>query len=185
MIMTKKKIGISISALILVCVTILCMTVPAFAASKKLTADEAKTIALTHAGVTEDAVTFVKTASYTKNKIKIFDIEFKSSTKKYSYEINAVTGDVEACYIKSINGSSSGSSSTLPNLDSFIGEAEAKAIALEHAGLAESSVKKMKCKLDREHGQYVYEVEFDCGWYEYEYEIHAETGEILDWEWDD
>ena len=34
---------------------------------------------------------------------------------------------------------------------------------------------------------WLYEVDFEADGYEYEYEIHAETGEIITWdkEWDD
>ena len=45
--------------------------------------------------------------------------------------------------------------------------------------MSESEVTRLKCELDREHGSYVYEVEFDVGRMEYEYEIDAYTGAIL------
>ena len=37
-----------------------------------------------------------------------------------------------------------------------------------------------KAKLDREDGIYVYEIEFYVGNYEYEYEINAVDGKIMD-----
>ncbi len=68
---------------------------------------------------------------------------------------------------------SSSSASTL------IGTAKAGEIALEHANLAKSQVREYECKLDREDGVQVYEVEFSYGKYEYEYAINAKTGKIL------
>ena len=56
---------------------------------------------------------------------------------------------------------------------------EAKAIALGHAGLAESEVSRYHSELDRERGGLVYEIEFDSATHEYEYEVNAETGEII------
>ena len=60
-----------------------------------------------------------------------------------------------------------------------IGTSKASTIALEHAKLTKSQVRDFECKLDRENGITVYEVEFDYGGYEYEYEINAETGKII------
>ena len=60
-----------------------------------------------------------------------------------------------------------------------IGEAKAKQIALTHAGVSEGSIREYECELDREDGIMVYEIDFECGNYEYEYEINAITGEIV------
>lgn len=56
---------------------------------------------------------------------------------------------------------------------------EAQAIALAHAGLDAERVRRLRAEYDVERGVPVYEVEFEEGRWEYEYEIHAETGEIL------
>lgn len=53
--------------------------------------------------------------------------------------------------------------------------AEAIVIALEKAGLMQEQVTGLKAELDD--GKY--EVEFHCDGWEYDYEIHAETGEVL------
>ena len=60
-----------------------------------------------------------------------------------------------------------------------ITEEEAKAIILDHAGLKENEIAKYRIELDNERGKAVYEVEFDSATYEYEYEVNAETGEVL------
>ncbi len=56
----------------------------------------------------------------------------------------------------------------------------AKLAALAEAGITEENVTKLKVKMDCEHRVMVYEVEFTYDGIEYEYEIHATTGEILD-----
>lgn len=59
-------------------------------------------------------------------------------------------------------------------------EAQAKAKALAHAGLKESEVIFTKAKMDRDDGVTYFDVEFRAGNVEYEYEIHATTGKVLE-----
>lgn len=61
---------------------------------------------------------------------------------------------------------------------------KAKNIALNHAKLKSSQVRFTKAKLDKDDGISVYEIEFRRGSTEYEYEIHATSGKILDWDKD-
>lgn len=61
-----------------------------------------------------------------------------------------------------------------------IGVAAAKAKALENAGVSAEAVTFTKAKLDYEDGLPVYEIEFYTADYEYEYEIDATTGRILE-----
>ena len=63
--------------------------------------------------------------------------------------------------------------------ESLVTKAKAEEVALGHAGLQKSQVKFFECKLDRENGIKVYEVEFDYGGYEYEYEVNAVSGKII------
>lgn len=65
------------------------------------------------------------------------------------------------------------------NITDCIAAAAAKKIALNHAGLNESQVKKLEVDKDKEDGVVIYEVSFEAGNMEYEYEISAVTGKIL------
>lgn len=65
-----------------------------------------------------------------------------------------------------------------------IGVGRAKEIALAHAKLREKDVRFTKTKMDREDGGKVYEVEFYYGNEEYDYDIHAVSGEILSFDKD-
>ncbi|MCD8337796.1 MAG: PepSY domain-containing protein [Lachnospiraceae bacterium] len=76
------------------------------------------------------------------------------------------------------NGSTDSSSASYISLD------EAKSIALEYAGLSDSDVTFKKAKLDKEHGTMVYEIEFYQGRTEYECEINAVTGTVIEFEVD-
>ena len=62
---------------------------------------------------------------------------------------------------------------------------EALSKALQHVNLKKDQVDLVKkVELDYEHGRKVYEVEFYKGDVEYEFDIDAETGAILDFEKD-
>ncbi len=60
-----------------------------------------------------------------------------------------------------------------------IGEEKAKSIALEHAGVNESDVAHIISRLDYDDRKEEYDVEFWVGNMEYDYEINAQTGEIV------
>ena len=69
----------------------------------------------------------------------------------------------------------------------YISKDEAKSIALDHAGLSENDITRLRVDLDYDDGVPEYEVDFRYGGYEYDYDIHAETGKIRSWDkdWDD
>ena len=73
---------------------------------------------------------------------------------------------------------------TNPSTTTDIGVEKAKEIALNHAGLSASSVNFVKAKADYDDGRKVYEIEFYVGANEYDYEIDATTGKILDFDYD-
>lgn len=67
---------------------------------------------------------------------------------------------------------------------SYIGNDAALSAALTHAGLSSNDVRGIEVELDYEYGRMVYEVEFDSGNTEYEYDVDAVSGEIIWYEID-
>ena len=59
-----------------------------------ITSESAKQIALNHAGLNAGRVTFTKAKLTTDDGVKVYDIEFRTATTEYEYEINAKTGKV-------------------------------------------------------------------------------------------
>ena len=155
----------------------------------------AKTAALTHAGVSEADVCWLKADFDRDDGVYLYELEFAANGVKYDYDVNAVTGDIvkfeqEQTGNLAGNGNSSGTGTGTgagnqygngggTSTGDLIGEDAAKAAALSNAGVSESEVTRMKCELDRDHGSYIYEIEFDVGRMEYEYEVDAYTGAIL------
>ena len=64
---------------------------------------------------------------------------------------------------------------------SDIGEAKANEIALQDAGVSESDISRFQSSKDRDDGRTLYEIQFASDNTEYEYEINAKDGEILNY----
>ena len=64
----------------------------------------------------------------------------------------------------------------------YIGKEKAKSIALEHASVEEKDTMGVDIDFDIEEGILVYEVDFETNKYEFEYDINASTGEIVNTE---
>ena len=113
-----------------------------------------------------------------------YDVEFWADGKEYDYEILASNGtilsyDYDAEYQWS---GSTGTGSTSSTAD--IGEAKAKSVALNHAGISESDTSYIYAKKDWDDGRSVYDVEFWADGKEYDYEILASDGTILSYDYD-
>ena len=63
--------------------------------------------------------------------------------------------------------------------DQSITEAEAKNIALKHAGVSADKIRDYDIEKDMEGGVLYYEIDFESGGYEYDYLIRVEDGKIL------
>ena len=151
-----------------------------YKATKKITADEAKRIALAHAKLAEKDVTFVKVELELEyNNRYEYDVDFYSGNVEYDYEIDAVSGailsadrDIENYVMPTQPSTSSTNTQT-----SEISVERAKQIALSHSGVGSARFKK--AKLDYENGVKVYEIEFKAGNLEYEYDINVSNGAII------
>lgn len=132
----------------------------------------AKTAALNHAGLTESAVTWLKAEQDWDDGRLEYELEFKSGSTKYDYTIDGTSGLVLDYEVDS-HAAAAGSAGD-------IGSGSAKAAALSHAGLAESSVTRIEVEQDWDHGRLKYEVEFKSGDMEYEYTIDGATGAVLE-----
>lgn len=138
-----------------------------------ITENEATSIALNHAGVSQADVTYVQVKLDRDDGRQVYDVEFYAGNTEYDYEIDAENGkvisydyDIESYTLQQNQG-------TEITLD------EAKQIALSHAGVDAADATFKKAKLDRDDGRTQYDIEFISGTMDYEYEILASNGSIL------
>ena len=140
--------------------------------------------------------------------VACYKVEFTSGEYAYAYTINAETGAVMEMSSQEQNAPASGTQtetadSTVPATAQTSGSASAQAqtsaaapaqnatgtgtvdeaaaqkIALEHAGVKAADATITKSKLDYEDGRQVYDIEWYAGGAKYDYEIAADTGEII------
>lgn len=144
------------------------------ASGTTITEDAARLAALTHAGLAERSdVQFVQCKLDRDDGRQVYDVEFYTSSAEYDYEIDAVTGEVLSYDYDAEHYTAPAASGTQITSD------DAKRIALEHAGVAETDATHFKVELDQDDGLQVYEVEWEVGRTEYSYEINAADGTIL------
>lgn len=156
--------------------------------SASITEEQAKEIAANHAGVAVADVTFHSVSLEEDDGRRVYDVEFYSGSTEYDYEIDAATGDILS-YDNDVENFSIPQQQSAQNAQgaatgSYIGDDAAKAAALQRAGLTEDQVRWEKCELDEDDGRFSYELEFSSGQHEYECEVEAFTGEILNFEQD-
>ncbi len=145
-----------------------------------ISGEEAKEIALEDAGVKASKAVFLRVRLDWDDKRPHYDVEFYSRNAEYDYEIDAVTGKILH---------------RDRNLDDFeipqwvepdkgglITEKKARQIALDRVDDEDARV--VKCQLDEDDGRWVYEVEVRLGGAEYDFEIDASSGRILDQDMD-
>ena len=138
----------------------------------------AKQAALAHAGVQESGTKYLHCwLEYDDGRPEYYEVEFQAGDTQYEYEIGLYDGSVLKSERETLGTAQSGQSGQSGG--SYIGEDAAKSAAFRHAGVSAGDVSKLKCKLDQDHGVWLYEVEFEIGRTEYEYEIDAVSGEIL------
>ena len=119
----------------------------------------------------------------------IYELEFDWNGREYEYDINANTGEILKYEGEPAENTKDGKKQENPKDNKkneqqsadrgYIGEAKAKSAALSHAGLDSGSITEYECKLDREDGRMVYEIDFKCNGFEYEYQIDAVSGAIV------
>lgn len=151
---------------------------PSTGTAKEITLEQAKQAALEHAGKTGTFVTFVKAHKDFDNGQWIYEIEFVvqsgNSYHEYDYEISASTGKVLSCDYDAESYASPKQDSTTKTED------EVRKIALAKVPGAKAS--DCSLWLDQDDGRLLYEGKIIYNQMEYEFEIDAYSGTILDWE---
>lgn len=161
------------------------------ASANRIGLEKAKTIALNHANVSSSDARFTTAKLDYDDGIAEYELDFTAGGVEYDYEIHAVSGQILKSERETIRRPASSAGQNVPKTTAApsvttnasanrIGLEKAKTIALNHANLSASNVRFTDAKLDYDDGRSVYELEFVNAGIEYEYVIHAVSGQILE-----
>ena len=153
--------------------------------SAGVTLEKAKEIALKHAGVAAKDAVFTKARQDYDDGVLEYEIDFVANNCEYDYSIHAGTGRILEHGMEYITKPGQSQTGSPHSAATDISLEKAKEIAVKHAGLTIGQVRFTDAELDHEDGIAVYEIEFKCDGWEYEYVIHAGTGAVLKWDKDD
>ena len=139
--------------------------------------DEAVALALAHAQLSADDIKGLRVKLERDDGKVQYEIEFYSASTEYDYDIDATSGailnfDRDAEYVSLPDPS-------YPEESTLISKESAKLAAFEHAGVNEADVYDFEIELENKRGVSKYEIEFKCGEYEFEYDIDATDGSVL------
>jgi len=144
----------------------------------KVTYDYAKSVALNHAGAKENQITDYDIDLDKENGTLVYEISFDFDGYEYDYVLEAATGNILHSH-KEKDDDKSQSKPLADNASTLISKAKAKSIALNHAKVKTADIRDYEIELDKDSTVATYEIGFESGKYEFEYEINAKTGKII------
>ena len=148
------------------------------AASGPVTEEQAKSIALSQAGLTEDQVAAMRTETHTRRGQSVFEVEFRGSDgSEYSCDISASDGSVI-----SYDYDARGNAPTVNTEAGMLSEEQIRAAVLDRVPGA--SADSIRLELDEDDSRLIYEGELFYDNTEYEFQIDAYSGAVLEWESD-
>lgn len=165
--------------------------------NQSISLEEAVEIALGNAGVARDDARFTKTSLDNDDLIAHYEIEFLVGSKEYDYDIAVsdgrileleeekeedipVTAKPEQTKAPAAAETNASVQTTAAQNSGYISVDEAKSIALASAEIAAADAKFEKASFDSDDLIPHYDIEFYANGFEYDYEISAKTGDIIE-----
>ena len=153
-------------------------------AKNELTLDEAIDAALADAGVERENAVFSK-AKLDPDDTPHYEIEFSVTVdgmaEEFDYEILVSDGKILK-HEREVKSGVTSATETKAEPSKPISVDDAKAAALAHAKLSADNVKFVKAKFDGNDIKPHYDIEFISGGSEYDYEIEAVDGKVMEYE---
>ncbi len=141
-----------------------------------ISVEEAKQIAVEDAGIDENNIYKMRAKQENYYGVDIYDVDFESGSKEYSYNIDIATGDIIAKdyeisdrYWKNIQGKQ-------------ISEQEAMDLVLNEIG--GGSPQDVQMRTEHDDGRLMYEGRAMYNGVRYEFEIDSISAMIVDWKMD-
>ena len=171
---------------------------PAVTATPYIGADAAAEAALKHSKVNEKDADISSVLLVEQNGMMLYEVCFSTKDNQYEYLLDASTGRVESWRKAAVadavtepaiavsgdlkpTASPEPTASPAPekNATVFIGEDEAKKLAMGHANITEKDLSSISCKLELEGLNLIYDIEMKTKLMEYDYEVDAISGEVI------
>lgn len=135
-------------------------------------------IARTHAGIKPEDILYSDVKLEADNGIQTYDVNFFTQGKEYDYDILAATGEISS-YDYEVEdhvwaGQQSGAQTGAVTIE------QAQKLALERVPGADAS--HIRIKTDTDNGKTIFEGSIIYDNVEYDFEIDAATGSILEWD---
>ena len=171
-----------------------------------LTKEEVQQIVFSHAKVTAADVLELEVDLDEEDGAIFYDVEFDDKNNEYDYRVDALSGKIlyDKAEPKETVPVDAKPAETAPTeaqpaetkpaeekpaetkpattTKKKIGVTKAKNAAFEHAKVKASDAWDVEVDLDTENGKLVYEVSFNAGGYDYDYDIDAYSGKVLRYE---
>ncbi len=141
--------------------------------------EEALKIALADVGLEESQVYDLSIEQDRKKGTAVYEVDFDTEDTEFDYTIDAATGAITRMDSSPKQLLGQDAAAAAQQSEELIGRESALAAALADAGLAENDVYDIGIELDRRLRSVCYEVDFETASTEYEYDIDAVTGEVL------
>lgn len=146
----------------------------------EISESRAKEIALTDAGITEaDVLAILVKRDFDDGRI-VYDVDFYSQNQEFDYEIDAITGaiisrdfEIENDFLYQSQIAGNGTAAGTISME------QATSIVLNRVSGA--TAQNVFMKLDYDDGYLKYEGEVYYNGIEYEFELNAQTGDVLEW----
>lgn len=141
--------------------------------NKTISEEEAKKIAADYLKLNIDEIIFTKTKLDYDDGLLIYELEFYKDNTEYEFDINAYTKEI-------INISVDNNDYTTNNSNNYIGLEKAKEVVKNHTKI--DNIFFVESEFDFDNGTPIYELKFYDNNVKYEYEINANSGNIIKYE---
>ena len=145
-------------------------------ASGPVSRDEALSIALGEADLSEGDISRERIEYDRDDGMEIYEVEFRSGSYEYSYDIDASSGRVIAGEYEIRGRIASNRNAEL------ISTSEAEMIV---RSLIDSNADYVRVRSDYDDGIYIYEADMYAQGIDYEVELNAATGDVIKFSWED
>lgn len=183
--MMKKYMAAGIVAISVLGATTGC----GFTGGKDIGKDAALEAALQDAGVTKEEATRLKTSKDRDDGRMIYEIQFDANGTEYDYEIAAEDGTILTADTESVASNTAAQNGQQNNTQNNQSQSAGANVAVSQEQAMQTTLERVpgatesdiRMELDNDDGQYKYEGDIIYDQREYEFEIDANTGVILEW----